>query len=255
MTADLRTGKGILAMPDAEYVGNFLDGQMTGEGHVLWNDGFEYIGDFNKGIVSGFGRQIYSDGEIHTGYFIDGLPVEMGIHEYADGLVYHGGFDQAQMDYDEVMMYYRQSDQTEFMTITNQVIEDVIEEDMSINEKIKAVHDYLILNVVYDDDGYECGDIPHVSHTAYGALVNGVAVCDGYASAFNHLLNRIGVDSDMVMGTADGENHAWNLVRFEEGQFFVDVTWDDGGNHVRTEYYKLTDEQMQRDHSIELIIE
>ena len=127
---------------------------------------------------------------------------------------------------------------------------------MSKNEKIKAIYDYLILNVSYDYEGYDSDDISNESHSAYGALVNGIAVCDGYSDAMNVLLNRLGIQSDIVIGEADEEGHAWNYVKFEEGYYYVDVTWDDSDNGILGyDYFKKTLSEMNQDHVVEIIVE
>ncbi|MDR1754056.1 MAG: hypothetical protein LBR74_04020 [Eubacterium sp.] len=91
---------------------------------------------------------------------------------------------------------------------------------MSDFEKALALHDYLILNVKYDikkptDD----------SRTAYDALVDGIAVCQGYSLAYIHLLKLCGIESIMLNSRA--MNHAWNYVKIGNYWYHVDVTSDD----------------------------
>lgn len=52
---------------------------------------------------------------------------------------------------------------------------------MSTRDKVKAVHNWLIRNVKYDYDNYLRGTVPKVSLSSKGALVRGLAVCDGYS--------------------------------------------------------------------------
>lgn len=73
-------------------------------------------------------------------------------------------------------------------------------------------------------------------YTAYGALVEGDAVCQGYALAYKLLLDKCGIDSVLV--TSNEMGHAWNLVKLDGSWYHVDVTWDDptpnvegGGTH------------------------
>ena len=105
----------------------------------------------------------------------------------------------------------------------------------STYDKILQVHNYLIDNVVYDSSNLD----PEISHTLYGALVNKLAVCDGYAKAFKYILDNVGISCVEVCGTAQNsagtiESHAWNDVLLDGKWFAVDVTWDDpiivGGN-------------------------
>ena len=104
------------------------------------------------------------------------------------------------------------------------------------------IHDKLIDTVMYDYD-LEKKDLEEcdLGHTAYGALVadsNGLrnrAVCDGYAKAFQYLLQRAGICAAYVSGEATCEStslseqgsHAWNIVRLDDGWYEVDCCWDD----------------------------
>ena len=96
------------------------------------------------------------------------------------------------------------------------------------------LHDLLIDKAWYN---IEAGADDY-AHTAYGALVEdsagnpGGALCDGYALAYEYLLQRAGLTCTMVCGYAgaseeDNEKHAWNLVRLDDDWYEVDATWDD----------------------------
>ena len=101
----------------------------------------------------------------------------------------------------------------------------VIKPGMSDLEKAIALHDYLTVNCEYDKDRLDDKTIPYISYTAYGVLVEHIAVCQGYALAYKYLLNQAGIDCYMV--ESDFMNHAWNLIVLD-GEFYqVDVTWDD----------------------------
>jgi hypothetical protein len=108
----------------------------------------------------------------------------------------------------------------------------------SIYNQIKQVHDYLVDTVEYDS--YTDSDS---SHTLYGALINKLAVCDGYTKAFKFFLDSLGISCVEVCGVAQNsagvtESHAWNDVLLNGKWYAVDVTWDDpiiiGGNGTLT---------------------
>lgn len=93
-------------------------------------------------------------------------------------------------------------------------------------EKLLALHDYLMDHVAYNWEVSTKHDAPsNRVFNAYGALVEGDAVCQGYALAYKLLLNRVGIESILV--SSDELNHAWNLVKVGESWYHVDVTWDD----------------------------
>ena len=109
----------------------------------------------------------------------------------------------------------------------------------NIYQDIKMVHDYLIDNLEYDTSISR----PHI-YTIYGALVNKVCVCEGYARAFKYIMDSLNIPCVMVMGEGTNsqgqrENHAWNYVQLDGRWFAIDSTWDDpvvqGGGRVSNE--------------------
>ena len=95
-------------------------------------------------------------------------------------------------------------------------------------QKAVALHDWLVMNCQYDTTVR----MPYV-HSEYGALVNGYAVCDGYAKAYNDLLSRVGIEATCVTGRkplkpgANPQPHAWSCVTIDGTRYHVDVTADD----------------------------
>lgn len=108
--------------------------------------------------------------------------------------------------------------------------------------KIKAVHNWLIANVEYDYDGYLAGYVPAVSHTAYGALIKGVAVCDGYSYAFGKFMEKLNIPCRIVVGRSGSVGHAWNMVKLGGKWYHIDVTFDDpivnGSSKNKKPYYE-----------------
>lgn len=97
---------------------------------------------------------------------------------------------------------------------------------MTKTEIVLAIHDYIAIHTRYDYASVEnkTNDNPNM-YNAYGALVNGSAVCQGYALAYMDLLREMGVDSYFV--SSNNINHGWNIVNTENGWYYSDVTWDD----------------------------
>ncbi|MDR1641047.1 MAG: hypothetical protein LBT59_15255 [Clostridiales bacterium] len=132
------------------------------------------------------------------------------------------------------------------------VISSVTTPEMTYYEKEKAAHDYLVANTKYDMSA----EVPEISHTPYGALINHVAVCNGYSDAFKVLMDIIGVPCDVVYGMARlpgaaAVAHSWNRVMLDGEYYLVDVTWDDPtpdrAGQVAYEYLNVTDEKMSKD--------
>ena len=114
------------------------------------------------------------------------------------------------------------------------------------------LNDYIAKNCEYDIEAEN-------RHSAYGALVNGSAVCDGYSKAFQLLCRRLGVECTVVEGTSDfnqddDNGHMWNCVRLEGEWYHTDVTWNDAPNAAcdieHYFYLNLTAEDISRDHVI-----
>lgn len=138
----------------------------------------------------------------------------------------------------------------------NEIISKVIRKDMKDYEKEAALHDYIINNTKYDSR-YDKGNMPKESYTAYGVLLKGTGVCQGYAQAMDRLLTTCGIENMMVTGEGNNGSgwikHAWNIVKIGGQYYQVDTTWDDpvttdGTNRLRYSYFNLTDEQMARNH-------
>ncbi len=99
--------------------------------------------------------------------------------------------------------------------------------DKNDYEKIKLTHNYL-----RDTIDYESTISKNNIYDIYGALVLRECVCEGYAKAFQYIMNEVGIDNVIVIGTGTNsmgktENHAWNYVKLNEKWYAVDVTWDD----------------------------
>lgn len=109
-------------------------------------------------------------------------------------------------------------------------------------QNIKMAHDYLVDSVEYDST-VEMENI----YNAYGALVNRMSVCEGYAKAFKYLMDELQIPCVLVIGNGTNsqgqtENHAWNYVQLDGTWYAIDVTWDDpvvtGGIASKESKYK-----------------
>ena len=117
-------------------------------------------------------------------------------------------------------------------------------------QKVKAIYDYICSNVTYDYDNLNDKSYS-LKYTAYAALINKTAVCQGYASLFYRLALDAGVDTRVISGEAGGP-HAWNIVKLNGKYYNLDSTWDAGrstyayflkntndfDNHVRDNDYQ-----------------
>jgi len=136
-----------------------------------------------------------------------------------------------------------------------QIVADNIREDMSEFEKQLVLHDYLVYNTRYDTS--PLGEIPIESHTPYGALIRGIAVCNGYSYAFKLLMDAVGIYCTIVYGEAEAngviEKHAWNRVNIGGNYYLVDTTWaspfPDMPGVITYDYFNVTDEMISISHT------
>ena len=98
------------------------------------------------------------------------------------------------------------------------VMEEVLTADMTPAEQELAIHDWLIDHTAYDEEHSH----PNHNHP-YGLLVEGRAICMGYANTFQLFMDLLGIPCQTVVSPT----HAWNLVELDGAWYGVDVTWDD----------------------------
>ncbi|MDA2144828.1 MULTISPECIES: S-layer homology domain-containing protein [unclassified Bacillus cereus group] len=141
--------------------------------------------------------------------------------------------------------YRETKEQTEYvMKQAKAIVSSITQVGMDDHEKVKAIHDYVVKHVSYDTS--------YKAYTAYEALVNRSAVCQGYALLTYQLLKEAGIENHFVVGTGDGQPHAWNLVKIENKWYHLDTTFDDPlpdeQGRVTYSYFNLSDEQIARNH-------
>lgn len=109
---------------------------------------------------------------------------------------------------------------------------EIITEEMSDYEKELAVHDWMIAWAEYDQAALS--SLPGAQPTPdsdnpYGFFTGRAAICTGYTSTFQLLMDLLDIECVTVEGTAYNgtEDHAWNMVRLDGAWYCVDVTWDD----------------------------
>ena len=125
-------------------------------------------------------------------------------------------------------VYYTTSKQEK--TVDEAVREAVKDISGSEYQRVRAVYEYLKENVTYDKAAAKSGTNT-LKATAYAALIQHRAVCQGYAVTAYRLLRECGIAARVVTGTVtleDGseEYHAWNLVGIDGRFYELDVTWD-----------------------------
>ncbi len=137
----------------------------------------------------------------------------------------------------------------------DQVVTDIlagISQSTSDYEKAKYVFDYLTTEVEYNADSADNQNILSV-------FLYKSTVCQGYAEATQYLLQLLGIQSIVVTGTANGESHAWNMLRLDGDYYYMDTTWGNSsysyesgeeGRFVNYDYLNVTTEEIEKTHRI-----
>ncbi len=123
--------------------------------------------------------------------------------------------------------------------------------DMKPETKAYIAHNFLARTVEYWKKEEPNQLERSYMQSAYGALINGRCVCQGYAEAYKRLLGSQGIFCEVICGKIRGsaEHHAWNIVSPDgRSKYHVDVTWDSGMGAAKSdEYFGLTDAQLAKD--------
>lgn len=112
-------------------------------------------------------------------------------------------------------------------------------------DKALQLHDTLLTQVEYVEGSND--------QSAYGALVQGSAVCAGYTRAYQLLLRMADIPAFKVDGSAvnqrgEQEQHSWLMMWLDEKCVYTDITWDDGANTIFHAYFALSLDQIATNH-------
>lgn len=136
----------------------------------------------------------------------------------------------------------------EEIALLNTAIDDIypkiVNENATVEENIKSVHDYIINNTKYDISRKN-GESEYHSDTAYGALYEGYAVCGGYSDTMSLFLNRMNIPNFK----ASSDMHIWNVVNVNGQWLNLDLTWDDpisidGLDYLEYDFFLIDSQRM-----------
>ena len=92
-----------------------------------------------------------------------------------------------------------------------------------------AFHDAITENITYALDSQNKPETAEWAHNVLGFFEKHSGVCESYARTFQLLLNFSGVENVVALGTSNQQEHIWNLVKLDDGNWYwYDLTWDDG---------------------------
>lgn len=122
--------------------------------------------------------------------------------------------------------------------------------------RIEFIHDEIVKNTEYFPENDPEAYVGY-THYAYGALVEGKAVCQGYSAAFSYVCRLSNIQCITVYGTSRGESHSWNKVLCDGKWYNVDLTWDDPvsnfKDNISYSYFMLSDSEIAKDHTVKAV--
>ncbi len=133
----------------------------------------------------------------------------------------------------------------------NWVIATYITPGMSEYQKALTLYKWLCTNVTYDYDYLQTGK----AASKYGvsgkaALLDGTAICQGFAEGYLWLLEAVGIEAMLVTGPTTQGSHAWNLAKINGKWYYFDPTWDEMYNGDSFDYFALSDRAIRYEHTL-----
>ena len=128
------------------------------------------------------------------------------------------------------------ADEKRLYNLATQIVNEAKMQPTALRREL-FIHDAITSRATYYNDFKKMTNDKAMPRfvTAFGALLDGRANCQGYSDAFYMLGTMCGFDVGKINGVthsdtnpAQSENHMWNTIRFDNGKtYFVDVTWND----------------------------
>ena len=146
----------------------------------------------------------------------------------------------------EVEHVYSKEEISEINYIVDNQINRLVSDNMTTENKIKNIHNYIIDNTKYDvlkEDNIN--DTTYKSNTAYGVLIQGYGICSGYSDAMAIFLNKIGIENYKI----SNDKHIWNLIHINGVWAHLDATWDDPiseFNENRDTYFLISYDELTK---------
>ena len=138
-----------------------------------------------------------------------------------------------------ICRYYITDEQnTQLSKRVDEVLQSLdITDNSSDYDVIRAIYDYVCANVTYDYANLPNDDYK-LKYTAYAALINKTAVCNGYTMLMSRMLTQAGISCRMILGDkSSGCDHAWNIVEIDGIYYNLDATWDAGTSPEKYDYF------------------
>ena len=171
-------------------------------------------------------EEIYNLAVAHTGVPTEGdsLAWEVGGYGVQMALRGSGGVYTYTYTY-SVAHYTTLAQEQEMDALVAATLSSLSLDGMTREQKIRAIYSFVSHHVTYDEANLNNASYT-LKYTAYAALANGTAVCQGYALLVYRLMLEAGIDCRFIGGTGNGGGHGWNIVKLGGTYYCEDATWD-----------------------------
>ena len=186
------------------------------------------VDSFNQTGITAITEDIFDEACEHTGVPTQGDYLRWqyggtGISASRYGTSSDGSCYLALITY--TITYYTTLEQENVVTAKVDNLLDQLNPTGTDYAKIKTVYDWICDEVTYDDDNLE--DKTYLlKYSAYAALIDKTAVCQGYALLLYRLALEMGIDCRFIAGTGNGGAHGWNIAKIGNYYYNLDATWD-----------------------------
>lgn len=127
-----------------------------------------------------------------------------------------------------VTFHLSEDDMEDIHKLLKMIKEADVQSTDSDLEKIRKVHDWLVINTSYSFKQY-------MAYSEKLGVVSTVldkhfAICDAYSRVFEYTMDLLNIECIRII--SEPMDHAWNMVMLDDGCWYhVDVTWDDPGSN------------------------
>ena len=173
-----------------------------------------------------FVADIFNEAIKHTGIPNAGDYLKYTLGGFHCDYVYQSSYNGTLYTLTFYPRYYTDAEQeAELAAEIDRVLTLLDVADADEYEKSTAIYDFICSNVVYDYANLN-DNLYNLKYTAYAALIDGTAVCQGYATLYYRMALELGLDARIITGWSDNERHAWNIVKINDLYYNLDATWD-----------------------------
>lgn len=155
------------------------------------------------------------------------------------------------------LSYYTTAAQEEtFLETLDSTMEGLRLDGQADVDKYAAIYDYVTDHVAYDYDGLSDWENQYGTHgwdqidrsyfeiyTAYAALIDGSAVCQGYATLYYAMCRW----AELPVRIIASPNHSFNIVYLKDIWYYVDATYD-AGTLTGRDWFLLGSDAFEQDY-------